>query len=219
MKSFYISNKGIVMKIARIVLTATIALSFSATSYSMENEGPKRTICTQAEVKKGHFHDGTKSWFGSGEDTIDKLGQKYGSQEYGPGSDDETESRWANIGRRLNRSSNSERVKLLRAKRFLKLAEERGWNLPQDALMPSQNLVDAENLGIESEKKAKAPAAQNFVWGSKSYNSSNPHTESVSDSSKQESQALITAVITFSDREYPTLQDAAQVPYKKNRYK
>lgn len=112
---------------------------------AMEQENTTTETQARVAVPKGKYHDGTKSWFGSGLDTLDHLGEKFLNQEYGPGSDDETESRWENVGKKINRID--------RATKFLQLAKERQWNLAEEDLKRLEKLVTAEKQLQEPKRE------------------------------------------------------------------
>ena len=137
------------MKIARIVLTATMLLSLKSTLFCSE----------KATLTRTKSHDGTRDGlFGSGLDTLAKLGNPYGSQVYALGSDEKAPERWALVGKTIKT--------LELAQKFNTAVTEKGWDLPEDAIKPSldlinaenerlQVIIDAENLKVKTEKQAK----------------------------------------------------------------
>lgn len=124
------------MKKIQTLLSIAILVLLHNSAWGMEKESSRTGTRTKVVVPKGKYHDGTKSWFGSGENTLDHLGEKFLNQEYGPGSDDETESRWKIVGKRISKPNH--------AMKLLKLAEERQWHLSEQELERLKNLVTTE---------------------------------------------------------------------------
>lgn len=146
------------MKNSKLVLTASMIILLNKAAWGMEEktvyDATPHTSCTQEQAKtekKGFFHDGTKSLFGSGEDTLDNLGKKYWRQEYGPGSDDDTESRWTQIAQKTKKPDH--------AKKLLQLAQERQWNsFGEDILESLHQLAGVERQTEElSSARASTP--------------------------------------------------------------
>lgn len=127
------------MKTFRIALTATMLLSLHATSFCMEStEKPALTRTLS--------HDGTRKvltgysggLFGSGIDTLNKLGQEYApGYVYALGSDDQAQSRWENVGKHDIKT-------LEHAQKYITAVKAKGWNMSADALQPSRDLIKAD---------------------------------------------------------------------------
>lgn len=131
--------KGVFMKTFRIALTAAMLLSLHATYFCMEStEKPALTRTLS--------HDGTRKvltgysggMFGSGTDTLNKLGQEYApGYVYALGSDDQAQSRWENVGKHDIKT-------LDHASKYIAAIQAKGWNISEDALQPSHDLIKAD---------------------------------------------------------------------------
>lgn len=128
------------MKTVRIALTAAILLSLHATSFSMESTEQPTLVRTLS-------HDGTRKvltgysggMFGSGIDTLDKLGQPYADGYiYALGSDEQAPIRWAQVGKKDIKT-------LAHAQKFVAAVQAKGWILPKEALQPSTNILSKES--------------------------------------------------------------------------
>lgn len=121
------------MKIFRIALTAVMLLSLHVTSFCMD----------QTDRPRKNSHDGTRIEFfgnggglwGSGTDTLDKLGQPYGNNHvYGPGSDPDAINRWSEVGKNKIKT-------VAHAQAYIQAMKAKGWTLPKDAMQPSLDLI------------------------------------------------------------------------------
>ena len=129
------------MKTIHMVLIAAISLSAHATSFCMESTPTKVT-----PLVRKNSHDGTRrsvlgnsgGMFGSGIDTLEKLGQPFGKDHvYALGSDADAPNRWAQVGKKDIKT-------LVHAIKFKNAIEYKGWNLPAEALQPSLELIEAD---------------------------------------------------------------------------
>lgn len=143
------------MKIARVVLTATILFSLKSTVFCSEKQTEDTIQLTRTD--SGIHHDGTRNGtlglkFGSGLDTLKNIKDKklYGSQPYGMGSDSQAPARWTAVGKSI--------TKLEDAQTFMAEVErvkEFGLEFSQEALQPSRDLIEAENQRLEAEKQSQ----------------------------------------------------------------
>jgi hypothetical protein len=128
------------MKTVRIALTAAMLLSLHATSFSMESTEQQTPV-------RRLSHDGTRKvltgysggMFGSGIDTLDKLGQTYADgYVYALGSDADAPNRWAQVGEKDIKTP-------AHAQKFIDAVQAKGWILPEEALQPSINILSKES--------------------------------------------------------------------------
>ena len=144
------------MKIARIVLTATILFSLKSTLFCSEKQ--TETIPTLTRTHSGIHHDGTRDGlFGNGFDTLKNIRDKksYGKQPYGMGSDSQAPQRWGKVGQQI--------TKLEDAQTFIAEVErlkEFGLIFTEETLQPSQTLIEDENTRLEGIRIAAEQAAQ-----------------------------------------------------------
>jgi len=139
------------MKKMNMLLTAAALLSLQSTSYCSEGSELDDNIQapTLTRVKS---HDGTRDgMFGSGLDTLTKLGTSYGEQVYAPGSDDQAYGRWAEVGSQIKT--------LDHAQKYTQVTEERGWIFTAESMTPSQSLIDTENQRVHAVKQAQLEEA------------------------------------------------------------
>ena len=138
------------MKIARVVLTATILFSLKSTLFCSDKQTEETIQITRKN--SGVHHDGTRDGlFGSGLDTLKNIKDKksYGSQPYGMGSDSGAISRWTPIIKTI-KDLDLAHVVASEAKRL----ESFGLIFSEEALKPSQDLIDTENQKLEAIKQA-----------------------------------------------------------------
>lgn len=124
------------MKKFCMVLTVSILLS-QITSFCSQSKESGSTL------KRTLSHDGTRKtafdnsggMFGSGLDTLEKLGQPFGKNHiYALGSDAQAETRWAEVGKKDIKT-------LAHAEKFVAAVTAKGWNLSTDAMQPSYDLI------------------------------------------------------------------------------
>lgn len=136
------------MKTFRIALTAAMLLSLHATYFCME-------LTDKPTLARTLSHDGTRKvltgysggMFGSGIDTLNKLGQEYApGYVYALGSDDQAQSRWENVAK-----NNIKTVE--HAIKYIAAAKAKGWNISEEALQP---LHDVLKTDFENKNKAIA---------------------------------------------------------------
>ncbi len=132
------------MKIARIVMTATILFSLKSTLFCSASEQAIVVDKAAIPVVRRKSHDGTRDGrFGSAADTFKKLGQIYKGpfgigeeQIYALGSDEGAPMRWAHFGKTITNVAD--------AKKWVKAVEEKGWNLPTECMQPALDLIQAD---------------------------------------------------------------------------
>ena len=158
MKYFCTPEKGIAMKIARIVLTASILLSLKSTLFCSSE---KATETILAQEKKPGYDASKKGWSKTSDEwMLENMGSDY--SHYGtlcqvrPESDNEDETksngskaRWTKIG--------ETKVKNLKdAQTFLKYTEK--LKLSEQATAKSNSFIATENQRIADERAAKIAA-------------------------------------------------------------
>lgn len=132
------------MKIARIVLTATILFSLKSTLFCSSSAAIEPEIVTAPVLVRRKSHDGTRDGhFGSAADTFSKLGQTYKGafglgeeQIYDLGSDEQAPARWASFGKTIKTLSD--------AQKWVQAVAKKGWSLPAESMQPSLDIIAAD---------------------------------------------------------------------------
>lgn len=127
------------MKTFRIALTAAMLLSLHATYFCMEStDKPALTRTLSHDGTRKVFTGYSGGMFGSGIDTLNKLGQEFApGYVYAIGSDEHAQSRWENVGKHDIKT-------LEHAHKYVAAVQSKGWNMSEDALKPSRDLIKAD---------------------------------------------------------------------------
>lgn len=154
------------MKIARILLTASILFSLKSTLYCSQedpidvksHDTQESTAPTNSIVRKKSY-DGTRDgYLGSAQNTFNNLGQSYtgpfGTEDkiYDFGSDELAHLRWAEFGKTIKTLSD--------AKKWIAAIERKGWSLPQDCMQPSLDIITADKESQISENYVQFESMQ-----------------------------------------------------------
>ena len=143
------------MKIARIVLTATILFSLKSTLFAAQEQAVIVNKTEIPAITRRKSHDGTRDGrFGSAADTFKKLGQTYKGalglgeeQIYDLGSDEGAALRWAPFGTTITNVAD--------AQKWVDAVARKGWNLPEESMKPSVDLIQADRQRKVAENMSK----------------------------------------------------------------
>lgn len=133
------------MKIARVVLTATILLSLKSTLFCSEKESNL--------IRRKSFDIFVDGWNKDGNWQMDNYGTEFNGKEVRIESRDSQRAtkNWGNYGKTIQ--------DLPRAKKFINAITSAQLQLPAEALKPAQDLIDAENQRLKQIKQ-EAEAAK-----------------------------------------------------------
>ena len=144
------------MKIARIVLTATILFSLKSTLFCSSEEKSTDTIQAPRKDSFDALRDGgpLNGWLGWNPDalanyTLENNGQDYktSGKEVRIGSKNTATAAWTAFGQRI--------TTLAKAQQFMTTVSKSGVQLPEDATQASQSLITAENQRLETLRLAE----------------------------------------------------------------
>ncbi len=156
MKYFCTPEKGIAMKIARIVLTASILLSLKSTVFCSDEKVTETPLTRKDSFDALRDGGALNGWLGWNPDalahyTLDNCGKDYKGKEVRIGSKNTT-SAWTTFGEKVDT--------LQKAQQFLAVIEQSEVQLPEQATTKSQAFIATENQRIADERAAKRAAGE-----------------------------------------------------------